>query len=361
MNEKLNFHDLVGLLSEKAGITKKDAENFLREFFDLTTNALLEDKQVKIKNLGTFKIVDVHERESVDVRTGERVVIPPHSKVNFIPDTNLSKTINEPFAMFDPIEIRRDDPCSRPESQAKENGKNEGNNNPASKDELNSPDIVPNTIRIPNDTPEHNRILEKREKRNKRKRIKFLYPVIAIIAILIFAILYFIPDYDEIYQKSDYYISETNHEQENETQEQKINITEMEQSSIESKTDNISEDSTNTVNNPEISVDTPVKPEKQPEITVEKTVKNTERYSIVNGIKKRKIAEGERLTLIALQEYGNKDFWIYLYEENKNMIKNPENVMSGMIIIIPPVSKYGIDKDNPESVKKAKELQQSLK
>ncbi|GHU88152.1 hypothetical protein FACS1894155_02460 [Bacteroidia bacterium] len=330
MNEKLNFHDLVGLLSEKAGITKKDAENFLREFFDLTTNALLEDKQVKIKNLGTFKIVDVHKRESVDVRTGERVVIPPHSKVNFIPDTNLSKTINEPFAMFDPIEIRSG--------------------------ELNSPDIIPDTAHVP---PEHNRILEKRKK--KRKRIKFLYPVIAIIAILVFAIIYFIPDYVEIYKKSDDYVSETNHEQGNETPEQEIDITEMEQPSTESKTDNISEDSTSIVNNPEIAVGTPVKPEKQPETTVEKTVKNTERYSIVNGIKKRKIVEGERLTLIALQEYGNKDFWIYLYEENKNMIKNPENVMPGMIIIIPPVSKYSIDKDNPESVKKAKELQQSLK
>ena len=92
MNEKLNFHDLVGLLSEKAGITKKDAENFLRDFFDLTTNALLKDKQVKIKNLGTFKVVDVNERESVDVRTGERVVIPSHSKVSFAPDSTLSKT-----------------------------------------------------------------------------------------------------------------------------------------------------------------------------------------------------------------------------------------------------------------------------
>jgi hypothetical protein len=319
----------------------------------------LEDKQVKIKNLGTFKIVDVHERESVDVRTGERVVIPPHLKVNFIPDTNLSKTINEPFAMFEPIEIHQDELESlEKEPESPTNDTADKNSHVENTVNDNAGSITP----ISNNKPqtEHNQVLEKRKKRIKRKGIKILYPVIAIITILIFTILYFIPDYDEIYQRPDSYIPETTREQKNEILSQKIDNTEIEQSSTENETDRISENSTNTNNNPTV-VDTSVNHEKQPETTAPKTVKNAERYSIVNEIKKRQIAEGERLTLIALQEYGNKDFWIYLYEENKNTIKNPENILPGMVIIIPPVSKYGIDKDDPESLRKAKELQQNLK
>jgi len=69
---------------------------------------------------------------------------------------------------------------------------------------------------------------------------------------------------------------------------------------------------------------------------------------------------GERLTLIALREYGHKAFWVYLYEENKNIIDDPGLVPVGLEIVIPPASKYQIDKNNPESVNKAKAIAAKL-
>jgi nucleoid-associated protein YgaU len=70
--------------------------------------------------------------------------------------------------------------------------------------------------------------------------------------------------------------------------------------------------------------------------------------------KKRTIQDGDRLTTIAFEEYGNKNFWIYLYEENKQIMKNPDQITSGMTIIIPPAEKYGINKKDEKSIEEAK-------
>ncbi|MCC8146803.1 MAG: hypothetical protein LIO93_10305 [Bacteroidales bacterium] len=78
-------------------------------------------------------------------------------------------------------------------------------------------------------------------------------------------------------------------------------------------------------------------------------------------VKKRIVAPGERLTLISQEEYGHKSFWVYLYEENKELIKDPNNVMAGTNIVIPEPSKYGIDKENEESVHRAEKLAEKYK
>ncbi len=385
MNEKLNFHDLVGLLAEKAGITKKDAENFLREFFDLTTNALLEDKQVKIKNLGTFKIVDVNDRESVDVRTGERVVIPSHSKVSFVPDTTLSKVVNEPFAMFEPVEVEEEEVTGSYRELMGVKGIDETENGETddSRGELHSP--VTKTIpdnepsQEPDDAPlsspvQENPVQEniiepdssktiapkKQKNKKNRRKSKGINIIIVCCAIIILGTLFFILKNDEDKKPSNYYVEKTIQESDNEhIEETKDNINPDENFINENEI--IQEDS---INNPEEQTNIEIKPEiieKQPEIIVEKTNQNADRYTIVDGVRKRKIAEGERLTIISLQEYGSKDFWVYLYEENKSTIKNPENIVVGTSIIIPPASKYGIDKNNPESINKAREMQKRLK
>ena len=75
MNERLTIQDLIDLLAAKHSMTKKDAEAFVKEFFLLIEQALENEKTVKIKGLGTFKLVDVDSRESVNVNTGERFQI----------------------------------------------------------------------------------------------------------------------------------------------------------------------------------------------------------------------------------------------------------------------------------------------
>lgn len=100
MNTKINLQQLAKILAQKTNIAQKDAEVFLKEFFDSIVQNVSADKLVKIKGLGTFKLIEVLDRESVNVNTGERIVIPGHSKLSFTPESTLKDLINKPFADF---------------------------------------------------------------------------------------------------------------------------------------------------------------------------------------------------------------------------------------------------------------------
>lgn len=106
MNDKLTIQDLTDLLADKHGLSKKDAEAFVKEFFVLIEQALENDKYVKIKGLGTFKLIDVESRESVDVNTGERIEIKGHTKVSFTPDSTVREVVNKPFSHFETVALR---------------------------------------------------------------------------------------------------------------------------------------------------------------------------------------------------------------------------------------------------------------
>lgn len=103
MNEKLNIQDLIDLLAEKHGMSRKNADSFVKEFFLLIEESLEKDKYVKIRGLGTFKLIDVESRESVNVNTGERFEIQGHTKVSFTPEPSLKDIINKPFAHFETV------------------------------------------------------------------------------------------------------------------------------------------------------------------------------------------------------------------------------------------------------------------
>ena len=100
MGSKINLQQLAKILAQKKSIPQKDAETFLKEFFDSIVQNVTSDKLVKIKGLGTFKLIEVLDRESVNVNTGERFVIPGHSKLSFTPEPALKDLINKPFADF---------------------------------------------------------------------------------------------------------------------------------------------------------------------------------------------------------------------------------------------------------------------
>ena len=103
MNEKITLQDLVELLSEKNGMTKKNADALFRGMFDLIEEALTNEKYVKVKGLGTFKLTEVDSRESMNVNTGERIEIQGHTKVSFTPDTTMKELINKPFSHFETV------------------------------------------------------------------------------------------------------------------------------------------------------------------------------------------------------------------------------------------------------------------
>lgn len=96
---------LAQKLAEKTGISQQDAELFIRKMFDVVNEGLQAEKQVKMKWLGTFKVTPVKDRESVDVNTGERIVIEGRDKISFTPDTILKEIINKPFAQFETVVV----------------------------------------------------------------------------------------------------------------------------------------------------------------------------------------------------------------------------------------------------------------
>ena len=100
---KLTIQDIAKVLSDRKGMSKNDASNFVNEMFDVIQQALERDMVVKVKGLGTFKIIDVDPRESVNVNTGERVLIEGHNKITFTPDQLLKEIVNKPFSQFETV------------------------------------------------------------------------------------------------------------------------------------------------------------------------------------------------------------------------------------------------------------------
>ncbi len=103
--DKINLQLLAKLLAVKKNMTQKDSEAFLGQFFDAILENIATEKVVKIKGFGTFKLIEVLDRESVNVNTGERIVIPGHSKVSFTPDAAVKDLINKPFSDFPTVII----------------------------------------------------------------------------------------------------------------------------------------------------------------------------------------------------------------------------------------------------------------
>ena len=100
---KLTIQEVAKILTEKNGLEPREASRFAAEMFSVILQKLQEGDTVKVKGLGTFKIINVEARESVSVRTGERVVIDSHAKVTFTPDTIMRELVNKPFSQFETV------------------------------------------------------------------------------------------------------------------------------------------------------------------------------------------------------------------------------------------------------------------
>ena len=100
---KLTIQEIAAVLQQKNGFDKREANSFVTTMFQIIQERLESDGIVKIKGLGTFKMIDVEARESVSVRTGERVVISGHAKVTFTPDATMKELVNRPFSQFETV------------------------------------------------------------------------------------------------------------------------------------------------------------------------------------------------------------------------------------------------------------------
>ena len=102
---KSSLSVLAKAVASKRGLTQVEAERFIATMFDVAGAGIQEDKLLKMKWLGTFKITSVKDRESVDVNTGERILIEGRDKISFTPDNILKEIINKPFAQFETVVV----------------------------------------------------------------------------------------------------------------------------------------------------------------------------------------------------------------------------------------------------------------
>ena len=102
---KSSLRRITESVAKKQKLPVEDIEKFITALFEVTDEGLHADKQVKIKGLGTFKITTVKPRESVNVNTGERVLINSHDKVTFTPDASMKELVNKPFAQFKTVVV----------------------------------------------------------------------------------------------------------------------------------------------------------------------------------------------------------------------------------------------------------------
>lgn len=373
MNNRLTIQDLAGLLAEYTGKDKNSTERFLKEFVAVVSEGVCTDKIVKVKGLGTFKIIRVEKRESIHVNTGERFLIPEHYKFSFLPDKELKELVNKPFSFFETTEIGEnvdfsdldisDDADEKdiedesieevmPEEQPihiyneepEEKVETEPDTEPEA--ETLSPHLMRGRIEADPITKESSiieadPIIEENQLscdpassagigRSSSKRgasSKRIYLIIA--CITLFAIVNV-----TVYLNRDFFLKSGN-----EVTRLAIDTPLLPQTPDTLKQERIPD---------AVAPDT--LPQQQ---TVAVTPEVTTPASSSKVIAKVKIEPGSRLTLIALEYYGSKVFWVYLYEYNKTVIKDPNNVAIGTVIEVPAPEVYGINVRNRASVEKA--------
>ena len=368
-DEKVNVSDLTDALARRTTITKKNAEAFVAAFQDIFQEGLLRDKNVKITGLGTFRLQWVEPRRSVNVQTGEAIEIAGHYKVVFVPETSLKERVNEPFSHLETtsmdgapvkkVEVSKEMPLQKLASQAIEiQDILSSINEPEPVVEIQPEPVVetePEVVKyealdVPTsvDTPSAERrytpvatVEESKPILNtissnasmvpEPKKRKLIWLWITLLALVLggggFAVYYF---YGTMIQTS--VMNLVADWQSDKQPKQAIEPAKSVEQVAVAATDSITE--------------TPV---------VETSVFDQPR-EYIEFIADVRVPDGGRLTLISQKYYGHKDFWVYIYEANKEKIQNPDKVEVGTLVRIPKLNPELINLDNSESLVYARKL-----
>lgn len=350
MNNKLLLQDLTDLLAEAGKIKKKDAEEFLRAFFKISEDALFEDGIIKISGLGTLKLVLVDARKSVNVTTGEEFEIREHYKVSYIPDADLKAAVNKPYAHLEPVELDAS-PVSVP-TPTIEKKTTPIKEKPAAKEQASSGGNAKM------DQPLTEESSAKGPKKFKRSTLVW---ILFFLVIVILGVWSWISN-DRSRKEDAIKIQEMEFLDSLEADVSlQADLAAIAQESVADSTalstadDSLEAIIQSVANEPNAAKPTS-EPAQKPAATTT-TTKPTAKSAPVEYIATVVMKPGDRLNLLALKYYGEKVFWVYLYEANRNVIPNPDNVPAGTTIRIPKADPKLIDPKNEALVAKAKALQ----
>lgn len=381
--DKLTIVDLASLLSSKVELSQKNSEEYVKLFFELIEEALLSKDQVKIKNLGTFKLGWIESRKSVDVNTGEEITIDGYFKTVFTPDASLKDLVNAPFAHLEPVvlgenteaaaveeelaplktlneqadeiksilsaihsmdaveesapetktEIPAPEVSEEPaetehepaeiEAEIESEQETEPGTEPGTEPEA-EPETEPEVVETPLNTELNE---EKPSIESVKKKSSALYIWFLLILILASAGFFFRNQLSELFVAPD-------------------PVVVVEPVLVDT-----------------IPLDTMAAPidtvAPQPVDSFLLWMGQNRKYTEFIG--QEKMENGNRLTLISLKYYGAKEFWVYIYEANKAEIPNFDRIPVGKVIQIPKLPAYVIDLKDARCVEFAQTVFEHLK
>ncbi|WP_449190582.1 HU family DNA-binding protein [Tannerella forsythia] len=457
MDEKLSIYDIAEILTAKTGREKADIETFIETLIAVINDVITHNGVVRIKGIGSFKVIPVKERESVHVNTGERIVIPAHHKLSFLPDKILKEKINRPFAFFEAIEanetensetassglsnddeedendepITAEEPVQKPvrevtkatediapkpeenpaplsvlpsEDETKEEQKTMNKEideesdrewseeraigshraSAANRETLQKSTIIPIKQEIMsennerkeqhvNETPKSHPVAKPVVKKKKKETSNTsLYVILALLLLLLGVGIFYYFYYDRLSYEE--FNSTTQHTQTTDDSFLLPGDSAAVQESEKSEnvdTSGVTASGTNesTATSPVASTSSTRKEQtastastssKKTTPQQTKPATDTSTSSDHNVMARVKVASGERLTLLAQKYYGNKVFWVYIYDFNKAKIPDPDRVPAGMEILIPAKEVYAINAQSSASIAQAKELQSKI-
>lgn len=430
MNSKITLPRLSALLALRSGKSKKLSEDFVKTFFSVIGDSLANGESVKVKGLGLFKIVNVEERKSVNVATGEEYIIPAHGKLTFLPAKELAETVNSPFSMFETVELNdayTDEAASDPSDAATLDLQN-----PVPEEtlpiesELQSPateETTPNESELQTPAPEETTPNESElqdtapeESTPNESELQDPAPeetVPELSASTESDIQPLAP------QEAETHDSFPESPCSSEPEEPVPNLVEspVEEAPVyiapdipsrsrerhtfgkgfligfgtalliilaafglgwyfllsdareavatasvsETRTETNPSDADETHITPDEAVPTP--PSDMEPATTDPTPIAREEIKEESADKKEEkgsavaydyVSTTRYLTTIAREHYGNDQFWPYIYEENKEILGHPNKIRPGTRVVVPPLSKYGVDPKNRADEKKAR-------
>lgn len=377
MNEKLTIQELINLLAQRHDMDQTDAETFVKTFFALIEEALENDKYVKIKGLGTFKLVEVDTRESIDVNTGERIEIMGHNRITFTPDTTMRDLVNKPFSHFETVVLNENTRFDDMDESGREIGEPDADDEDEAVETVENPDMNPNQGEMENDNipteektdvhPETDPVEEEQQpseetggsKESSASKRIFRLPWCMIATVLLIGILVGGGIVWEILSGRRYIpesivrslIQEEQKRQPVSVQKDTITTKVIPAVRIVQKKDtDIS--APIPLQQPQKGKDTAFSVRRQPQANTvsakKETLADTVEYTITGTQGTYTIQPGESLVKVSLKFYGNKKLWPYLVRHNKDIIKDADNIPKGITIRIPVLT--------PKSDKKIRKI-----
>lgn len=345
MNSKITSSGLAAMIALATGKQKQLCEDFVSVLFRIVEQELKKGENVRIKGFGTFKLVDVEPRKSVNVSTGEDYEIPGHTKVIFVMAKELSSLVNAPFEAFETVEISDALPTDSLDgevevsdeisefsesSELSETSEFSELSELSEPCELSEPSELSDCSEISGNNDNLDNYAE--EEVSFWKRYKFVIGFIAgaCASLLIGWLAIGLADHVGLNREKDDAIADA--------AEERVEVVEVVDGSEGSLSDSLDIAKTHDVVDSIIDVekeDVPTTPSDSP---VYDTVSTT-RY----------------LTTIAKEHYGNFNLWPIIYEENAAILGHPDRIRPGTKVVVPPLSKYGVDPKDKEQIKAIKQ------